>query len=96
MAKISDGCGLRSDGRGSGDDRGSEDERGAEPEPLANIGERRPPSNGFEQAYLDCATGRLLRGLMLGRDGFRRRSFRGVDMLDYLWAMASEDGESRM
>ncbi len=90
MAKISDECGLRSDGRGS------EDERGAEPEPLASIGERRPPSNGFEQAYLDCATGRLLRGLMLGEDGFRRRSFRGVDMLVYLSVMASEDDESGM
>ena len=81
MAKISDGCVSRSDERGSEDDRGSDDEhgseddRGVEPEPLANIGERRPPSDGFEQAYLDCATGRLLRGLMLGEDGFRRRSF---------------------
>jgi hypothetical protein len=66
---------------------GSEDECEAEPEPLANIGERRPPSNGFEQAYLDCATGSLLRGLIVSEDGFTRPSFRGVDMFVYLWVV---------
>lgn len=72
---------LRKDGPGS------EDDRGAEPEPLANIGERRPPSNGFEQAYLDCAIGSLLCGLMLEEDGFTRPSFRDADMFVYLWVV---------
>ena len=87
MAKISGGFGLRKDGPES------EDECGAKPEPLANIGERRPPSNGFEHAYLDCATGSLLRGLILEEDGFTRPSFRGVDMFVYLWVVEWDDDE---
>ena len=42
MVKISGGSGLRKD------EPGSEDDREFESGPLANIGERRPPSNGFE------------------------------------------------
>jgi len=75
MAETSGGFWLRKDGPGS------EDEREAEPDPQASIGERRPPSNGFEQANLDCAAGKLLRGLMLGEEDFKRRSFGGVAML---------------
>jgi len=75
MAKTSGVSWLRGK-----DGSGTEDERGAEPEPQANIGERRPPSNGFEEAYLDCATRRLLRGLMLGEDDFSCLLFGGVAM----------------
>jgi hypothetical protein len=65
MEKISGWSCLRKGGPGR------EDGAEAEPDPQANIGERRPPSNGFGQAYLDCAGGRD-RGFIVWEDGFRR------------------------